>query len=102
MSDGRMPFSPGRCRSKRGGPFLRNALCGPKIEPRPSSLTSRLNESLWTLLIASLTAFVGYAIIIIASRIERQRKERHAERFGDTNLKRQAASPVTSAPLAPD
>jgi hypothetical protein len=27
-------------------------------------------------------------LVIIASRIERQGKERHAERFDDTNLKR--------------
>jgi hypothetical protein len=47
---------------------------------------SRLNESLWTLVIALLTALAGYAMVIIASRIERQRQERHAERFGDTNL----------------
>jgi hypothetical protein len=45
------------------------------------------NESLWTLLIASLTAFAGYALVIIASRIERQRKESHTERFDDINLK---------------
>jgi ABC-type spermidine/putrescine transport system permease subunit II len=68
--------------------FLRNALCGPKVEPRPSSLMSRLNESLWTLVIASATAFTGYAMVIIASRIERQRQERHAERFGEPNPKR--------------
>jgi ABC-type spermidine/putrescine transport system permease subunit II len=49
---------------------------------------SRLNESLWTLVIASITAFTGYAMVIIASRIERQRQERHAERFGEPNLKR--------------
>jgi hypothetical protein len=47
-----------------------------------------LNQSLWTLLIASLTAVAGYALVIIASRIERQRKERHAERFDEPNPKR--------------
>jgi hypothetical protein len=66
--------------------FLRNALCGPKIEPRPSSLMSHVNE-LWTPVIASVTAFTGYAMVIIASRIERQRQERHAE-SGEPNPKR--------------
>jgi hypothetical protein len=65
-----------------------------------------LNQSLWTLLIASLTAFVGYPMVIITSRIERQRKERHAERYDDPNLKRrvygrrQLRRPKIKAPVA--
>jgi hypothetical protein len=77
-----------RSNVRKGNPQSANALCGLKIEPRPSWLMPPLNQSLCTLLIASLAAFAGYAVVIIASRIERQRKERHAERFGDPNLER--------------
>jgi hypothetical protein len=40
-----------------------------------------LNQTLWTLLIASLTAGAGWAVVVAASRIEQLRDERHRGRF---------------------
>jgi hypothetical protein len=35
-----------------------------------------LNQSLWTLLIASLIAVVGWGLVHVSARIERERQER--------------------------
>jgi hypothetical protein len=39
-----------------------------------------LNQTLWALLIALLAAAAGWAVVVIASRMERVRRERHRER----------------------
>jgi hypothetical protein len=39
-----------------------------------------LNQSLWTLLIASLTAVVGWGFVHVSARIERERQERRTRR----------------------
>ena len=39
-----------------------------------------LNQSLWTLLIASLTAVAGWGVVCVSARIEREREARHTER----------------------
>jgi hypothetical protein len=41
-----------------------------------------LNQSLWTLLIASLTAAAGWIIVYLSALVERERKNRHSERDG--------------------
>jgi hypothetical protein len=38
-----------------------------------------LNQSLWTLLIASLTAFFGWGVVHLSALVERERKKRHTE-----------------------
>jgi hypothetical protein len=42
-----------------------------------------LNQSLWTLLIASLFAVAGWAVVHLSALVERERRERHARRFGE-------------------
>jgi hypothetical protein len=39
-----------------------------------------LNQSLWALLISSLTAFIGWGVVCVSARIEREREARHTER----------------------
>jgi hypothetical protein len=43
-----------------------------------------LNQTLWTLLIALLSACAGWTLVSITSRIERQRQERHRDRLDET------------------
>jgi hypothetical protein len=38
-----------------------------------------LNQTIWTLLIASLSAGAGWAMVFAASRLERDRQKRHNE-----------------------
>jgi hypothetical protein len=45
-----------------------------------------LNQSLWTLLIASLTAFFGWGMVLVSALVERERKKRHTERDGSSQL----------------
>jgi hypothetical protein len=42
-----------------------------------------LNQILWTLLIASLSAGAGWAVVVATSRIERSRRKRHNKLFGE-------------------
>lgn len=42
-----------------------------------------LNQTLWTLLIASLSAGAGWIILTTASRIERARRKQHSKLFGE-------------------
>jgi hypothetical protein len=39
-----------------------------------------LNQSLWALLIASLTAFIGWGVVHFSALVERERRKRHNER----------------------
>jgi hypothetical protein len=39
-----------------------------------------LNQSLWALRISSLTAFIGWGMVHVSARLEREREERHTER----------------------
>jgi hypothetical protein len=39
-----------------------------------------LNQSLWTLLIASLTAAAGWAAVYVSARVERERQARRTRR----------------------
>jgi len=50
-----------------------------------------LNQTLWTLLVASLSAAAGWAVVVAASRIEQLREGRHRGRFD--YLKKAPASP---------
>ena len=43
-----------------------------------------LNQSLWTLLIASLIAVAGWGVVYLSALVERERQERHTERDGFT------------------
>jgi hypothetical protein len=45
-----------------------------------------LNQSLWALLISSLTAFIGWGMVHVSARFERDRKQRHTERDGPSQL----------------
>ena len=38
-----------------------------------------LNQSLWTLLIASLTAISGWGVVHLSALVEREREARHTE-----------------------
>jgi hypothetical protein len=40
-----------------------------------------LNQTLWTLLIASLVAGAGWLVVVLTSRIELKRQELHREKF---------------------
>jgi hypothetical protein len=44
-----------------------------------------LNQTLWTLLVASLSAAAGWAVVVAASRIDQLRDERHRGRFDYLN-----------------
>jgi hypothetical protein len=54
--------------------------CIPCKSPVPSRLMPPLNQSLWTLLIASLTAFAGWGLVHVSARIERERQEHRTKR----------------------
>ena len=45
-----------------------------------------LNQSLWALLISSLTAFIGWGMVHVSARFERDRKQRHTERDGPSQI----------------
>jgi len=46
-----------------------------------------LNQSLWTLLIASLFAVAGWGVVYISALVERGRKKRHhSERDGHSDM----------------
>jgi hypothetical protein len=45
-----------------------------------------LNQSLWTLLIASLFAVAGWGVVYISALVERERKKRHSERDGHSDM----------------
>jgi len=40
-----------------------------------------LNQSLWALLVASLSAGAGWAVVALTSRIERSRQKRYSRQF---------------------
>ena len=54
--------------------------CIPCKSPVHSRLMPPLNQSLWTLLIASLTAVTGWIIVNLSARIERERQARRTRR----------------------
>jgi hypothetical protein len=65
------------------GPFLALGArleCIPCKSPVPSRLMPPLNQSLWTLLIASLTAVAGWGVVYVSARIERERQARRTRR----------------------
>jgi hypothetical protein len=49
-----------------------------------------IGEFLLLFLVGLSSALVGWGIVVIASRIERERQERHAKRYGTDTVPRRA------------
>jgi hypothetical protein len=62
------------------------AWCIAGKSPVTSRLMPPLNQSLWTLLIASLFAVAGWGVVYLSAPVERERKERHSERDGHSDM----------------